>query len=105
MNSAATERESSIPHAAPHIAGARRLAPVEADWFGRESRFICEQLRDPKRNGERSYLDLAQHLGHDRILHWAWTPGGGLEPAPRTLQAHIDDVLRWGVAGMPCPED
>ncbi len=105
VNSTLTERDNATPHAAPHIAGVWRLAPVEADWYGKDSNFICEQLRDPERNGNRNYLQLAEHLGHDRILHWAWTPGGNREPAPRTLQEHIDDVLRWGVAGMPCPED
>ncbi len=105
VNSTHTDRNNEKPHAAPHIAGTWVLAPAEADWYGRGSNFICEQLRDPERNGNRTFMELAQHLGHDKILHWAWTPGGGREPAPRTLQAHIDDMLRWGVAGMPCPGD
>ncbi|MEO1480917.1 MAG: hypothetical protein AAFU77_02345 [Myxococcota bacterium] len=105
VNSSATERANSTPHAAPHISGVWRLAPVEADWYGKDSQFICEQLRDPKRNGGRDYRKLAFHLGHDKILHWAWTPGGNREAAPRTLQDHIDDMFRWGVAGMPCPGD
>lgn len=105
VNSTATERSNDIPHAAPHIAGNWQLAPAEAAWFGKTSNEICEQLRDPKRNGKRSFRDIASHLGHDRILHWGWAPGGGREPAPRTLQEHIDDVLLWGVGGMPCPGD
>lgn len=105
VNSTATERGNPVPHAAPRIAGAWRLAPVEADWFGRASDEICEQLRDPERNGNRTYLQLAEHLNHDRILHWAWNPGGNREPAPRTLQDHVNDILRWGAAGMPCPSD
>ncbi len=105
VNSTATERDNATPHAAPHVAGAWRLAPVEADWYGKGSQEICEQLRDRERNGNRTYRQVAEHLGHDRILHWGWNPGGNREPAPRTLQDHINDVLRWGVAGMPCPED
>ncbi|MEO0811922.1 MAG: hypothetical protein AAFY60_03595 [Myxococcota bacterium] len=105
VNSASTDRGNPTPHAAPRIAGAWRLAPVEAHWYGQSSNAICEQLRDPKQNGERTFKQLAEHLGHDKILHWAWTPGGNREPAPRTLQEHIDDVLRWGAAGMPCPGD
>ncbi len=90
---------------APGVADIWKLAPVDADWFGQTSDFICQQLRDPQRNGNRSYLELAQHLDHDVILHWAWAPGGNREPAPRSLQDHIDDILAWGVAGMPCPSD
>lgn len=105
VDATATGRGNPVPHAAPRVVGAWRLAPVEADWYGKTSEEICEQLRDPARNGNRNFEQLAQHLGHDRILHWAWTPGGNREPAPRTLQDHIDDVLRWGSAGMPCPGD
>ena len=93
------------PHAAPQVAEAWRLAPVEADWFGKSSEEICAQLRDPELNGERTFLEIAGHLGHDVILHWAWEPGGGREPAPFSLQEHANDVLAWGVAGQPCPQD
>ncbi len=99
------ERGNPIPHAAPRVAGAWRLAPKEADWFGKSSPAICQQLRDPARNGNRTYQQLAQHLDHDVILHWAWNPGGGREPAPHSLTAHIKDILTWGAAGMPCPDD
>lgn len=97
--------DNAIPHAAPKVAASWRLAPIEADWFGRSSVEICRQLRDPGRNGGRDHLDLAAHLDHDLILHWAWTPGSGRAPAPFTLQDHVNDILEWGVAGFPCPEN
>ena len=91
------------PHMAPQVAAAWRLPPPQAHWFGRSSADVCEQLRDPARNGGRDHLALAAHLDHDVILHWAWAPGGGREPAPYSLQAHVNDILAWGVAGFPCP--
>lgn len=97
------ENANTMPHAAPRVAMFWQLAPVEADWFGRTSVEICEQLRNPDLNGGRDMLALAEHLDHDLILHWAWNPGGGREPAPYSLQEHVDDILVWGVAGMPCP--
>ena len=93
------------PHMAPQVATNWQLAPVEADWFGKSSDEICAQLRDPSLNGDRDYLALASHLDHDLILHWAWSPGGGREPAPYSLQEHVDDILAWGVAGYPCHSD
>lgn len=96
---------NTTPHAAPRVATFWQLAPVEAHWFGQSSDQICAQLRDPDRNGGRDAAELAEHLGHDVILHWAWTPGGTREPAPYSLQAHVTDLLTWGVAGMPCPQD
>jgi len=93
------------PHMAPQVAMEWQLPPVEAEWFGKTSDEICNQLRDPERNGDRTFMDLASHLDHDLILHWAWEPGGGREPAPYSLQEHVNDVLAWGVGGMPCAND
>lgn len=100
-----TEVAQDLPHAAPRVGMTWQLAPVEADWFGRSSEEVCAQLRDPERNGDRTFQDLAAHLDHDLILHWAWSPGPGREPAPYDLQTHVRDILEWGVAGMPCPQD
>ena len=99
------EGSNDLPHMAPQVAMNWQLAPVEAEWFGKTSDEVCAQLRDPERNGGRDYLDLASHLDHDLILHWAWNPGGGREPAPYDLQSHVNDVLAWGVAGYPCETD
>lgn len=98
------DNANSTPHAAPRVATAWQLAPVEADWFGRSSFEICKQLRDPELNGDRDMMELAEHLNHNVILHWAWNPGGGREAAPYSLQEHVNDILIWGVAGMPCSE-
>ncbi len=100
-----TGSTSDATHGAPGAKTPWRLAPVEAEWFGKSSDEICQQLRDPTRNGNRTFEKIAAHLDHDVILHWAWSPGGDREPAPHSLQAHVDDILSWGVAGMPCPGD
>lgn len=99
------ENNSSVPHGTPGAGTAWRLAPVEAEWFGKTSAEICNQVRDPQRNGNRTYLDIAEHLDHDLILHWAWDPGPGREPAPYSLQENVNDILAWGAAGMPCPAE
>jgi len=99
------EGANDAPHMAPQVAMDWMLPPAEAAWFGKSSVEICSQLRDPERNGGRDYLALASHLDHDLILHWAWTPGGGREPAPYSLQEHVNDVLVWGVSGYPCEGD
>lgn len=97
-------------HMAPRFGIAWQLAPVEFEWFGKSSKEICDQLKDPARNGNREgYIEIAEHLQHDAGLNgpvlWGWNPGGDREPAPFTLQDHVNDVLEWGVAGMPCPGD
>jgi len=99
------ETPNDMPHAAPQVAMNWQLPPVEAEWFGKSSVEICNQLRDPERNGGRDFNEIAGHLDHDLILHWAWAPGGTREPAPYSLQEHVNDILAWGVAGYPCAND
>ena len=94
---------NSTPHAAPKVAMAWQLAPVEAEWFGKSSNYICNQLKDPQRNGDRTIKEVAGHLDHDLILHWAWAPGGNREPAPHSLQETMDALMMWSAAGTPCP--
>lgn len=97
----------SAPHAPPRAALDWRLAPVEFQWFGKSPAEICAQLSDPERNGGRDGMGLAEHLvddaGHRGFVLWGWNPGGGREPAPYSLQDHVNDVLAWTVAGQPCP--
>lgn len=99
------ENANATAHMAPRVAASWRLPPVEAEWFGKSSLEICQQLRDPARNGDRDFMALAAHLEHDVILHWAWNPGGGREAAPYSLQEHVNDLLIWGVGGQPCEND
>lgn len=96
---------NNIPHAAPRVAMAWSLAPVEAEWYGKTSAYICNQLKDPNRNGGRTIREVAGHLDHDLVLHWAWNPGGNREPAPHSLQESMDFLMKWSAAGTPCPEE
>ncbi|MBI1394116.1 MAG: hypothetical protein GC152_15395 [Alphaproteobacteria bacterium] len=95
------------PHAAPHAGLTWMLAPVEFAWFGKDSADVCRQIRDPERNGGRDGAGLVEHIVHDAqikaFITWGFNPGGGREPAPGTMQAHLDDMVMWTAAGMPCP--
>ncbi len=97
-----TKQNTELLHGAP---GAENwhLAPVEMQWFGKTSAEICAQLKNPETNGNRDFMALAEHVGFDELVHWGWKPGPGREPAPYSIQQHTDDMLIWGVAGMPCP--
>ncbi|WCR00555.1 hypothetical protein [Paracoccus aestuarii] len=98
----------SDPRQAPNAMVDWHLPPVEMAWFGLTSGQVCRQLRDPAMNGGRDWVQIAEHLqedaSHGGFVAWGFAPGGGREPAPFGLQAHIDDVLRWGAAEQPCPE-
>ncbi|RDK11352.1 hypothetical protein DN412_05885 [Cupriavidus lacunae] len=99
---------NDVPHAPPHVGIPWQLAPVQFQWFGKSGAEICQQLRDPRRNGGRDAAGLVEHLRHDALMHgfipWGWNPGGGRDTPPGTFDSHVKDVAMWGAAGQPCPE-
>lgn len=98
------EENSPIPHGPPG-AEVWLLAPVEMEWFGKSSDEICNQLKDPDRNGERTLAEIAGHIDHDELVHWGWGPGSDRQPAPYSIQETVIAVTRWASAGAPCPLD
>jgi hypothetical protein len=80
-----------------------QLAPLEMAWEGKTLRQICEQIKDPARNGGRTLALLHEHLAHDDLVAWGWAPGEGREPAPGT-QAQLGELTQaWIDTGAQCP--
>ena len=70
---------------------------------GRSNGQICEQLKDPARNGNRSLAALHDHMAHDDLVAWGWNPGPGRASAPGT-QAVLGDLIQaWIDTGAACP--
>jgi hypothetical protein len=81
------------------------LAPRQMAWVGKTPRQICEQMKDPKRNGGRALAQIVDHNAHDELVGWGWAPGHGREPAPGT-QAELGAlVAAWVEAGAECPQE
>jgi hypothetical protein len=79
------------------------VAPLEMAWVGKTPRQICEQLKDPKRNGGKTLAEIVDHNAHDKLVAWGWSPGHGREPAPGT-QAELGRlVATWVETGAECP--
>jgi hypothetical protein len=79
------------------------LAPREMAWVGKTPHDICEQVKDPKRNGGRSLAQLVDHNAHDKLVGWGWNPGSGREPAPGTQEQFGAIVQAWVDTGAECP--
>lgn len=79
------------------------LAPPSMKWQGLSTREICEQLKDPARNGDRSLEKIHEHLAHDTLVGWAWRPGAGRAPAPGTQEAFGKLIVAWIETGAACP--
>ena len=79
------------------------LAPPDMAWDGKTVGQICEQVKDPARNGGRSLDDIVHHIGTDHLVGWAWAPGAGRQPAPGT-QSEAGALLdAWVKTGAVCP--
>lgn len=64
---------------------------------------LCGRLKDPSKNGGRSLSALVEHVGHDPLVLWAWSPGPGRSKPPITHEAFVEHVRKWAAAGGPCP--
>ena len=81
------------------------LAPIEAAWVGKSAAHICEQLKDPARNGGKSLPQIVDHNAHDALVAWGWAPGADREPAPGTQDQFGALVAAWVETGAHCPEE
>ena len=51
------------------------LAPIEMAWQGKTLGEICEQIKDPKRNGGKTLEDLVHHMGRGFARRLGMEPG------------------------------
>jgi len=79
------------------------MAPIEMAWQTKSLGTICEQIKDPARNGQRSLAQLHDHMAHDDLVGWAWHPGGTRTPAPGTQDRFGKLIDAWIKTGAACP--
>lgn len=81
------------------------LAPREMAWLGRSLGQICNQLKDPERNGGKTLAEIQHHMAHDELVGWGWNPGADRTPAPGT-QAELGALIQaWIRTGAACPPE
>jgi hypothetical protein len=80
-----------------------RLPPRSMAWVGRSERELCEQLKDPTRNGQRSLGDIVSHTDHDAFVGWGWQPGADRSAAPGTQSEFAAIMAAWVASGAECP--
>ena len=79
------------------------VAPKSMAWQGKSLGQICQQIKDPKRNGGKTLAAIHEHMANDSLVGWGWRPGGNREPAPGT-QAQLGALIAaWIESGAACP--
>lgn len=84
--------------------GEWHLAPASMAWEGRSLSEICEQIKDPERNGGKSLEEIVHHMSEDALVGWAWNPGPGRETPPGNQEVLGGLIRLWVEAGAHCPE-
>jgi hypothetical protein len=79
------------------------LAPIGMAWEGRSLGEICEQIKDPARNGGKDIAELVEHMAEDDLVGWGWDPGEGREPVPGTQEEFGALFHAWAESGAVCP--
>ncbi len=72
-------------------------------FVGVAPRALCEQIKDPDRNGGKDMAALRVHLD-DPLVVWGWNPGFGRTPVPTPHAAFVAAWETWAAAGAPCPD-
>ena len=81
------------------------LAPKSMAWVGRTPHSLCEQVKDPARNGGKSLKQIVDHSAHDPLVAWGWAPGSGREPAPGSQEKFGALMEAWADSGAECPRE
>jgi len=80
------------------------LAPIEMAWQGKSLGEICEQIKDPERNGGKDLGALVHHMAEDSLVGWGWHPDAGRAPVPGTQEEFGAFIKAWADAGAACPD-
>lgn len=80
------------------------LAPASMGWVGKNLAEICDQIKDPERNGGKTLNEIVEHMAEDDLVAWGWEPGAGREPAPGDQETLGALTRAWVEAGAHCPQ-
>jgi len=64
---------------------------------------LCEQMKDPERNGHKDAQALMEHVDHDPLVLWGWQPGGKRTLPPLSHDAFVSAWRTWTAADRVCP--
>ena len=89
------------PHLPPGVSTGWHLAPRDQPFQDQSPRALAQMLRDGERDGEA----LLEHVEHDPLVQWGWSPGEGREPVDVPHAEFVAAFRVWVEAGMPLPAE
>jgi cytochrome c5 len=73
-------------------------------FVGRSPAELCNQIKDPKQNGNRNLQALFDHIAKDDLVGWGWNPGDGRTLPLLTRSETVAQLKIWIDGGAACPE-
>lgn len=64
---------------------------------------LAEQLKDPKRNGNKTLEQLLNHVAEDKLVLWGWNPGNGRTLPPLSHAEFVAAFKTWIDKGAAVP--
>ena len=71
---------------------------------GKSPRELAEQLKDPKRNNNKTMEQMIEHVEKEPLVLWGWDPGEGREKPPISHAEFVRQVKLWIENGAEAPE-
>jgi hypothetical protein len=66
---------------------------------------LARQLKDPKRNGNKTLEQLLDHVAQDKLVLGCWDPGEGLTKPPLSHADFVATMREWVAKGAVAPEE
>lgn len=64
---------------------------------------LCEQLKRPADNGNKTLEELVEHVTFDALVLWGWNPGGERTKPPHSHEDFVEAFEIWVDGGAHCP--
>ena len=71
---------------------------------GKTPKQLCEQMKDPAKNGNRTPEQVVEHVREAPIVLWGWNPGEGRTPVSISHVEFVKHMTDWVKKGAACPE-
>jgi mono/diheme cytochrome c family protein len=71
---------------------------------GKSPRELADQLKDPKRNGDKTLEQLVEHVMNDKLVLGGWEPGDGRTKPPLSHEQFVMKFREWVEKGAASPK-
>jgi hypothetical protein len=72
-------------------------------WEGKTPGQICQQIKDPKQNNNKTVAQIVDHVTNDKLVLWGWNPGEGRTLPPLNHEEFAAKFSEWAKFGAACP--